>query len=91
MIYSIKFSDKATKVLAKWKKSSPTIFKKAKKVVSDIAEHPRTGIGHPEALKGGNDVLYSRHITAHDRIVYEIYDDIIEVDVVTIKGHYSDK
>ena len=67
------------------------VFKKAQKVISDIADHPRIGIDHPEALKSGNDVLYSCHITAHDRIVYEIYDDIIEVDVVTIEGHYSDK
>lgn len=91
MIYQINFSDKAKVVLAKWKKSNPVLFKKAQKVINDIAEHPRTGIGHPEALKGGNDTLYSRRITAHDRVIYDIDDGIVRVHIVTVEGHYSDK
>ena len=91
MRYEINFSEKALSVIAKWKKSNPVVFKKAQKVINDIAEHPRTGIGHPEALKGGNDTLYSRHITAHDRVIYDIHDDVVEVDIVTVEGHYSDK
>lgn len=54
-------------------------------------QHPRTGIGHPEALIGGGDVTYSRHITAHDRIIYDIYDDQITVLVVQAEEHYNDK
>ena len=45
----------------------------------------------PEALKGGNDVTYSRHITAHDRIIYDIYDNTLVVLVIDTEGHYSDK
>ena len=45
----------------------------------------------PEALKGGNDVTYSRHITAHDRIIYDIYDNTLVVLVIDTVGHYSDK
>ena len=54
-------------------------------------DHPRTGLGHPEALKGGKDVTWSRHITAHDRIIYDIYDEVITVLVVEVEGHYNDK
>lgn len=46
MMYSIKFDSKADKVIAKWKKSNPNLFKKLKRVLGDIMEHPRTGIGH---------------------------------------------
>lgn len=53
--------------------------------------HPRTGIGHPEALVKGNNVRWSRHITAHDRIIYDIYDSIVVVEVIQIEGHYKDK
>lgn len=53
--------------------------------------HPRTGIGHPEALVKGNNVRWSRHITAHDRIIYDIYDGIVVVEVIQIEGHYKDK
>ena len=54
-------------------------------------EHPRTGLGHPEALIGGNDVTYSRHITADDRIIYDIYDDRVSVLVIQAEEHYNDK
>ena len=53
--------------------------------------HPRTGLGHPEALKGGSDVTYSRHITAHDRIIYDIYDNVLVILIIEVEGHYNDK
>lgn len=91
MSYMITFANSAKKVLKKWKKSNPAVFKKASCILEELMEHPRTGTGHPEALKGGNDMTYSRHITASDRIVYDIYDDKVEVNVVEIEGHYNDK
>ncbi len=90
-MYTIKFDRKIEKVLKKWKKSNPVLFKKLGKVLADIMEHPRTGIGHPEALIGGEDVIYSRHISAYDRIIYRIYDDEVYVLVIEIEGHYDDK
>lgn len=48
--------------------------------LNDIMEHPRTGIGHPEPMVGGSDMKYSRHITAHDRIIYEIDETNNRVD-----------
>lgn len=53
--------------------------------------HPREGLGHPEALVKGNDVKWSRHITAHDRIIYNIYDEIVVVEVIQLEEHYNDK
>ncbi len=34
---------------------------------------------------------WSRHVSAHDRIIYDIYDEIITVLVVEVEGHYDDK
>ena len=45
----------------------------------------------PEALIGGKDITWSRHITAHDRIIYDIYDDVVTVLIVEVEGHYKDK
>ena len=56
MIYRIEFSKEADKTLKKWKKSNPRLFKKATALLLDIMQHPRTGIGHPEALIGGKDI-----------------------------------
>ena len=55
------------------------------------SEDPRHGIGHPEPMIGGGNITYSRHITAHDRIIYNIHDDEIYVIVVEVEGHYNDK
>lgn len=90
-MYDVKFDSKISKIISKWKKSNPFLHKKLTKIIIAIAENPRHGIGHPEPLVGGNDMVYSRHITAHDRIIYRIYDSEIYVLVVELEGHYDDK
>ena len=91
MMYAVEFSKVAGKTLKKWKKSNPVLFKKASAILMDIMEHPRTGLGHPEPLVGGKDITYSRHITAHDRIIYDIYDEHVYVLVIQLEEHYDDK
>lgn len=91
MMYAVEYSKAAEKTLKKWKKSNPQVFKKATEVLIDIMKHPRTGIGHPEALIGGRDITYSRHITTHDRIIYDIYDEKVRVLVIQMEEHYDDK
>lgn len=57
----------------------------------ELEEHPRTGTGHPEPLKSGNSVTYSRRITANDRLIYDVYDETVTVLIIEIEGHYDDK
>lgn len=90
-MYRIETSSSVDKVLKKWKKSSPRLHDKYRKIYHELMDHPRSGLGHPEALKGGNDITWSRHITAHDRIIYDIYDDVVVVYVIAVEGHYDDK
>ncbi len=91
MTYTIRVSHGVDKVIAKWKKSNPDLFKKYRKIFEELLEHPKTGLGHPEPLKGGKDMTWSRHVTAHDRIIYDVYEDIVEVYVLEVEGHYNDK
>lgn len=91
MTYSLEFTKLADKTLSKWKKSNPRLYKKAAALLDEMREHPRTGLGHPEPLVGGGDITYSRHITAFDRIIYDIYDDCIRVLVIQVEEHYNDK
>ncbi|MBO7419180.1 MAG: type II toxin-antitoxin system YoeB family toxin [Bacteroidaceae bacterium] len=79
------------KVLKKWRKSNPQLFAKYEEIVLELQAHPCTGLGHPKPLVGGNDITYSRHITAHDRIIYNIYDDMVMVLVIQVEDHYNDK
>lgn len=91
MMYAVEYSKAAERTLKKWKKSNPRLFKKATAILIDIMEHPRTGIGHPEPLVGGKDITYSRHITADDRIIYDIYDEYVYVLIIQLEEHYNDK
>lgn len=91
MIYEILFSPQAEKSISKWKKSNPMLHSKLLAVLHELSEHPRTGLGHPEPLKGGSSITYSRRISSHDRIIYDIYDDVVEILIIKVEGHYSDK
>lgn len=91
MRYIIDISDHADKIIRKWKKSNPQLFKKYQRIYHELADHPRTGTGHPEPLRGGNDITYSRRLSAHDRIIYDIHDETVTVLVIGVEGHYDDK
>lgn len=90
-MYTVKFDTTVVKVLTKWKKSNPILFKKFERIIKAIALDPRHGIGHPEPMIGGNNVTFSRRISAHDRIIYTIHDEEVYVVVVELEGHYNDK
>ena len=91
MSYIIQFSKDADKIIEKYKKSNPVAYEKLFRLIPELAEHPRKGTGHPEPLVSGNDITYSRRISKRNRIVYDIYDDIIVVLIVYVEGHYNDK
>ena len=91
MTYKIDFSEDAIKVIKKWKKSNPLAFKKFYKLLPELEQHPRSGTGHPEALKGGKDITWSRRITANDRVIYDIHDDVVTIIIIELEGHYKDK
>lgn len=90
-MYEVVYSDEALLSIAKYKKSSPQSYKKVLKLVKELHEHPKTGIGHPEALKGVGGNVYSREINKKDRLVYEIYEEKIVVYIISVEGHYNDK
>lgn len=91
MMYKVEFAKGLEKVLKKYKKSNPQAFAKLIKLIPELEAHPRTGTAHPEPLVSGNSITYSRRLSAHDRIIYDIYDDVVRVLVIAIEGHYNDK
>ena len=90
-MYRVVFDPKVDKIVKKWEKSNPIFNKQLKKIIKELQVNPRTGLGHPEALKGGGDVIYSRHINKNNRIIYEIHDQEVFVFVFELEGHYDDK
>ena len=65
------------------------ILKKISVLLKEIANHPRTGTGHPEQLKYRPN-CWSRRITKKHRLVYQIKDDVVVVLVLSAFGHYED-
>ena len=88
-MYRIVFSNDAKKDLKELSKKSPQAVKKLSKLLEEIREHPRTGIGQVEPLKGYDGNVYSRCITYEHRLVYRIYDEVIVVLVLSAFGHYK--
>ncbi len=91
MSYTLIFSHSSLKEISRIKRNNPARYNKLSKLLEELMSHPRTGTGHPEPLKSGGGVTYSRRINAHDRLIYDIYDDRVEVLVLSVCGHYNDK
>ena len=74
---------------AYWKSTGNTrILKRITALLKDIEQHPFSGIGKPEPLKGENG-KWSRRITDEHRLVYSISNGRIYIFVFSMRYHYS--
>ena len=89
-MYRLEFSQVALDAIAKFKRNDLISFKKIRRLLEELQEHPREGTGHPEPLVGSDDRTYSRRINKKGRLIYDIYDEIVTVLVISAAGHYSD-
>lgn len=91
-VYDVVFSKTVEKTLRYIKKKDPNKFKKIRDMLAEIAVSPKSGTGRPEPLKhyNGRDV-WSRRVNHKDRIVYEVHENEIRVDIISVIGHYGDK
>lgn len=87
-MYIIVFTEDAKKDLKELNKKAPQAVSKLSKLLDEVREHPRTGTGQVELLKGYDGSVYSRRITKEHRLVYKIYDEVVEVLVLSTFGHY---
>ena len=72
-----------------WQKTGETrILKRIRALLADILEHPFSGIGKPEALKGEKG-KWSRRSTDEHRLVYSISNGKVYVYVFSLRYHYS--
>ena len=87
-MYTIVFTEDAKKDLKELNKKAPQAVSKLSKLLEEVRKHPRTGTGQVEQLKGYDGSVYSRRITKEHRLVYKIYDEVVEVLVLSTFGHY---
>jgi toxin YoeB len=85
----IAFLPQATEDLQYWKQTGNTrILKRIRALLADILEHPFTGIGKPEPLRGEQG-KWSRRINDEHRLIYSISSGRVYVYVISARFHYS--
>ena len=72
-------------------KNEPKVFLKAMKFIEELREHPKTGTGLPEPLKGKPEGRWSRALAKKHRMVYRIFDEEVVILILSSYGHYDDK
>ena len=91
MSYTVNLSERALADSDRLEQEEPKAFQKFQTILQELAEHPRTGTGHPEPLKGMPEGRWSRRISKKHRLIYRIYDTEVVVLVIAAYGHYDDK
>lgn len=89
--YSIIVTRRADNDLKHWRQSgNKSVQRKIEKIFNELREHPTTGTGKPEQLKGELSKYWSRRLNKKDRIIYSIDDAVVIVYVLSLRGHYGD-
>jgi len=91
MIYKISFTERAVSDVLFLKKTNLAAYTKLQALLLDIQEHPYIELGKPERMKHDYAGCYSRHITVKHRIVYKVFEEAVEVLVISACKHYKDK
>lgn len=90
-MYDITYTQDALTDLKRLQKNEPKVYQKARRFIDELREHPKSGTGHPEPLKGKPEGRWSRELTKKHRLVYRIFDEEVLVLVLSSYGHYDDK
>ena len=91
MIYKVIIMPQAMEHLSRLAITEPKAYDKARRFIKELETHPKTGLGHPEPLKGKTENRWSREITKKHRLVYRIFETEVYVEVLAAYGHYEDK
>ena len=86
----IRFTKEALDDLSYWKKiGNKQILSKIESLLVDIAEHPFSGIGKPEALRFELAGHWTRRINSEHRIVYRVENEQVVVIIISMRHHYK--
>lgn len=86
----IAFLPQASEDLQYWKQiGEKRILKRIRALLADIQEHPFSGLGKPEPLKGDLHGIWSRRITDEHRLVYSVSNGMVYVYIISMRFHYS--
>lgn len=70
-----------------WATADRKVFERLRRLITETARTPFTGLGKPEALKGNLKGYWSRRITDEHRLVYRATEE--QLIIVACKYHYE--
>lgn len=70
-----------------WQTQDRKTLRRVNLLLRDIQRDSFSGIGKPEPLKNDFTGLWSRRIDEYNRIVYRVYENMVEV--VQCRNHYD--
>ena len=89
-MYKLHLTNLALEQLEEFRKAgNKSMLLKIQKLFEELKLHPQTGTGKPEMLKGDLSGFYSRRIDHKNRLIYKILNNVVTVEVISIKGHYE--
>ena len=89
--YSLVISAKAqAEIKYLYKLGERSIIRKLETILQELMDHPTTGTGKVEPLRGNFAGCWSRRLNRKHRIVYEINDSTVSVFVISVQSHYGD-
>ena len=86
-MYTVRLTKNAEYDILQLQKHAPKAMKKLAKLLEELKIHPRTGSGKCERLKHYKEETWSRRISKEHRLVYRIYDDVVQILVISVYGH----
>ena len=91
-MYALIFKKRADEDMLRLQKTGEIqALKKISILLEELKIHPETGTGKPERLKYQQGNRWSRRITEKHRLVYEIFEQVVTIEIIQVYGHYSDK
>ncbi|MDR2420121.1 MAG: Txe/YoeB family addiction module toxin [Puniceicoccales bacterium] len=66
----------------------PRMAVKIDELITDIRQHPISGLGKPKALRNSGEKVWSWRIDKKHRLVYHVEGD--EITLLQCRNHYDD-
>ena len=76
---------------ALYKSGDKSLVGRVERIFEELSEDPNKGIGKPEQLKHNLAGLWSRRLDKKHRLIYQVIEETVTVQLVAAKGNYSDK
>ncbi|OQX20471.1 MAG: hypothetical protein BWK80_35695 [Desulfobacteraceae bacterium IS3] len=89
MNWKISILSKAEDDLAWFRKNNKACYIKCFDLIRELMVNPRYGTGKPEKLKFFDREVWSRRVSNEHRLVYVIYSEAEQVEIVSCRSHYN--